>query len=288
MERQWNQKKWIALTLLFCLILFLFLFIRSSAAERNQSKTSVSLGSLTVNGQPVEVSYVMKVDQEPVSLDEYRYYYFTEKALMSGADDSYFQEGNRGEKEERLKENTEHSLLRDLAVLRLAEQNGLKLSKSEKEQIDSDVISQIESLGGKDQYLKALAKVNMTDSIYRTQWKISYLYEKLYQYYFENGSTTASIAAILDDESDQKIESNQDGAADQSSASGISGTAKSGVNDQSSSKAAVAGSSALYPETGQKDSSSVTLLERLLDRAVNDMEISYGPAYDSIDSDTLK
>lgn len=271
MEQRYYQRKFaalIVLTLLFCLILFLFLFIRSSAAERGRSDEPASLGSLIIDGQPVEVSYVMKVEEQPVSLDEFRYYYFTEKARMSGADDSYFEEGDRQEKEETLKRNTEQSLLRDQAILKLADENGLALSKSEKQQIDSDVKSQIDSLGGKGQYLKALAKVNMTDSIYRTQWKISYLYEKLYQYYFEKTPAISSASAIAGEASDGNSEENGD--------------------TETVSNGAVTSKSPSYSEIGQKDSDCEELLEQVLDQEIEQLEISYGPAYDSINLDTLK
>ncbi len=167
-------------------IFFLFSAFTISACGTSEPE-DLSSAALIVNGVPMEIPFVMKIDNEPVSLDEYRFFYLNVKKQMDGGDPTYWTQPNSEEKEKELKATTLSLLKSTHAVLHLAEQQQLSLTDTELSRIDSDVKSQISALGGLPKYHRALKEKYLNDNLYRQIWKINYCRQKLWSYYFDRG-----------------------------------------------------------------------------------------------------
>ena len=74
----------------------------ATASSATASSVTSPVGTLTVDGNVVDVPYVMKINGNEISLDEYRYYYLNLKGKMDGGDDSYWTDNT--EAEEKLKQ----------------------------------------------------------------------------------------------------------------------------------------------------------------------------------------
>lgn len=185
-----------------CSTIFLaFVFLISTAAcAGNDSVLIFEPAVLVVSGKTVEIPYVMKIDSQEISLDEYRYHFLNAKYTMDQGDDAYWDTDTNGSQQRTLKYQAESALKDSYAIAALAQDHNLSLTKEETDQIEADVKSQIETLGGTAQYKQALEDSFLTDDLYRMIWRTSYQYEKLYNYYFAQDGEFHNADTAMDNE----------------------------------------------------------------------------------------
>lgn len=142
---------------------------------------------LVVNGSDVNVPFIATINGKEVSLDEYRYHFLSTKYSMDNGDETYWDDDADGSKLRRLKLEALHAMEETYAVEALAEDLNLSLTNDERSQIESDVKNQISTLGGSEEYTKALSENYLTDQLYRYLWQTNFYCEKLWAYYFSPG-----------------------------------------------------------------------------------------------------
>ena len=199
MRHQYHHKK--ILRSFTSVILFLFSVITLSSCGSQPQPEGLGPAVLIVDGVPTEPSYIMTIDGHQISLDEYRFYYFFAKDQMDQGDDSYWNQSDSDRKQQELKNLTMQTLESSYAIREMADQLQLSLTDTERDQIDSDVKNQIATLGGNDNYQKALSKKYLNDRLYRQIWEINFCRQKLWSYYFdEGGPLYISDDAVSNDE----------------------------------------------------------------------------------------
>lgn len=153
----------------------------ASSSEASSSSTSsiASIGpaTLTVNGEKVDVPYVMKVGGREVSLEEYRYYYLNTKSDMDGGDQSYWDDEAN---ETALKEATLETIKRDYTVYRVAEDNNIALTDEDQESVSSKITSAKNNYETEDDYLNALNQAYLNEEMYQRFVENNVLYNALY------------------------------------------------------------------------------------------------------------
>lgn len=172
----------------------------------NQYKVSqyeIDSACLTIGSEKVEVPFVIKINTQEVSLDEYRYHYLNMKQTMSEEKEINWEKDTDSSLQRQLKFDALTALKEVYAIEKLALQFQLSLTKREEEQINTDIKTQITSLGSHSDYNKALEESYLTDSLYRKIWKTTFYYEKLYQFYFSKGGL------YYDETSQQTTEENE-------------------------------------------------------------------------------
>lgn len=119
----------------------------------------------------------LKIDGFDVSYDMVRYFVMNYKA-------SYTEDELKDDKIlSQIEENTVNSLKELYTYKSLAKENGVKLSKEEKDSVDEQIKALKESYDNKEEYKKGLADNYMTEAVYReileTEAICDLLYDKL-------------------------------------------------------------------------------------------------------------
>lgn len=242
---------------LFGLVIVLIVQLQNNAAKRDIPQP---IHSIYVSGKKVEVPKIMTINGNAVSLEEYRFYFLSQKSKMEAGNPNYFQSGNVSEKNSNLKVNTLNALLNDYAIRQLAAEKKLPITTAEKRQIENDMENQIRTLGGKRQYYQALTQANMTDDLYRMQWITTCSYENLCQYYSGAGDANESTTPCA--------------AGNQLYTSNHSPQQTNIQNQNVDSK--------------KQENLGKQLLQKDLSATIDQMKIVYAPEYNLINVDTLK
>lgn len=167
-------------------IFFLFSAFTISACGSSKAE-ELNPATLIVDGISVEVPYIMSINDEKISLDEYRFFFHSVKEAIDQGDSAYWEAGDGELKQRELKETTLSSLKATYAIFEMADELQLSLTDDELAQIDSDVKNQISALGGIQKYSEALSEKCLNDTLYRKIWKFNYCRQKVWAYYFDKG-----------------------------------------------------------------------------------------------------
>lgn len=153
-----------------------------------QKKESEVLGALLLDGEELHPGTVLTIGGENISFEEFRYYYLNYRDMYLAEDAEYFSDPA---KEEALKEEIVRGLCDNYAVKALAEQYKVKLSRSEKDAVQSDIDTTVTFYGGTEEFTKQLNDSYMSLSLYRSMMEYSSLYLKLFDRLFEDGGEYA-------------------------------------------------------------------------------------------------
>lgn len=153
----------------------------ATASSATASSVTSPVGTLTVDGNVVDVPYVMKINGNEISLDEYRYYYLNLKGKMDGGDDSYWTDNT--EAEEKLKQTVLDTIKSDYAVKVLAANNSISLEDKDYASVSSQLTSFKESYETEDAYQAMLSS--------------SYMTESLCQSFLENSTLSSKVGTTL-------------------------------------------------------------------------------------------
>ncbi len=166
---------------------FSVLFLLASFASCG-NRTTEKLGYLLVDGAQVYPESVLQLDGETIGFDEFRYYYLNYRDLYLEEDPAAFESET---KETELKNEVLQSLLYSYAVRFLAKENGISLTKEEKNQVQNDIETTIDFYGGRDAFLTMLHESYMSEQYYREMMEYSALHLKLFDTLFAEGGAWA-------------------------------------------------------------------------------------------------
>ena len=128
-----------------------------------QQKTSPYL---VVDGKEVAVPYVLKIGDEKISMEEYRYYYLNTKAQAEMYMGSDIWE-TVPEMADNLKATSESMIRQSRAIRKLAADNNVSLDDEDQKTIDERLASNKESAGGEEGYQEALTSMYLTEPLLR-------------------------------------------------------------------------------------------------------------------------
>lgn len=165
----------------------------STASTTSSSTSSIAPATLTVNGETIDVPYVIKVDGHEISLEEYRFYYMHTKADMDGGDETYWDDA---ENEAKLKESVLSTIKHDYAISKTAANNNIALTDEDQESVSSTFTSAKENLGSEEAFLNALNESYLTEDMYKQFVENNVLYNSLYNHL----AATDGKYAITEDE----------------------------------------------------------------------------------------
>ncbi len=185
--QRYQPQKWLAL---FSVLGVICLLGVVAYMENQEDQYEMEPAYLRIGSEKISVHYVLKIDEEKISLEEYRYHFLNTKEAMENGDESYFLNDTDGSLQRRLKSDTLTALKEVYAVEKMAKEKNLTLSQQEKEKINNDIENQVDALGSVSAYKKALQANYMTNDIYRKIWKTTFYYEKLYRHYFADDKST--------------------------------------------------------------------------------------------------
>ena len=129
----------------------------------NQQKTSPYL---VVDGKEVAVPYVLKVGDEEISMEEYRYYYLNTKAQAEMYMGSDIWETSP-ELADQIKLTSESMIRQSRAIRKLAADNNVSLDEEDQKTIDERLASNKESAGSEEEYQEALKNMYVTEDLLR-------------------------------------------------------------------------------------------------------------------------
>lgn len=121
--------------------------------------------------------YVMVIDGMKIRQGTYAYYYgYSAKTYSSSGDTAitYY---------------TLTNISQHVAIIKLFEKYGLKLTKEEKESVEAARTAKINSLGGQAQYASFLKLLGLTDKLYREILTITPMYSQLRNYLYGEGGS---------------------------------------------------------------------------------------------------
>ena len=186
------MKKIMAISLIvFMLVAF------SSCAKVIDNENFQTDGYILIKGEEVVPQYVMKINDNEVSLAEFRYYYLNQKSELDGGYEQVWTD--YPEYIDSLTKYVEDTLIEVYSIRTLASKNGVS---PDYEKVAEEIKEYKEGLSASE-YKKGLAAYYLTDNLYEYILQGYDLYNTLFNYYFgENGErsmTDNEIERYVDD-----------------------------------------------------------------------------------------
>ncbi len=116
---------------------------------------------------------VCEVDGEPISFDDYKYFFYSHYVSLYGEDFSALTD----EKYNKVKALTEDSLRRRSFIYGLCDEYGIELSDDDKEKVNYYVSEQIDEQGSEANYKAYLLKNRLTGAVFRSQIELTFFYD---------------------------------------------------------------------------------------------------------------
>lgn len=163
---------------------------------------AVLSGCAKVGAFDVNKKIVCEVDGEPVTYDEYKYFFYAHHTDLYGT----AQEPLTDEMFLKVKTLTEDSLRRRATIMRLVDEYGVKLTKEQKNYVDEVVESQIVEYDGEEGYQDFLLEGRATGTVFRDQVLLTFGYDPALREVFKMGvnkdivmTDEAIIASLMTD-----------------------------------------------------------------------------------------
>lgn len=126
-----------------------------------------------IDGEKQEISKLMTIDGNDVTVEEYRYYFMNNKKDMDEGNAEYWTE--HPEKEQELKDKVLYYLKAHYAIKALAEENGVVLPEQQEEEVNNEIQEYISQMGGEMNFAMAMGNIYTTPEYYREILLISRL-----------------------------------------------------------------------------------------------------------------
>jgi len=140
--------------------------------------TGCAVGKFDVNKK-----IVCEVDGEPVTYDEYKYFFYRHHCDLYGSAEIALSD----EMFNKVKAMTEDSLRRKATIMRLIDEYGVKLDDEQKDYVDEMVESQIELYEGEQGYKDFLLEGRATGTVFRDQILLTFGYDPALRDVFKMG-----------------------------------------------------------------------------------------------------
>ena len=135
--------------------------------------------TITVDGQQVEVPYVMKVDGKEVPLDLYRYFYLSIKKQIDQGDDSYWD--THAEEQDDIKSAVLDNIRGYYANQKMADTYGVTLDETDEKNVDTQVDYYMNQNyeGDEAKFQEGLKEQYLTKDLFRQMMASSLLQQKV-------------------------------------------------------------------------------------------------------------
>lgn len=140
-------------------------------------------GCAKVGDFSVNKKIVCEVGGEPVTYDEYKYFFYSHHCDLYGSADVPLTDEMFG----KVKALTEDSLRRRATIMALVDEYGVKLEKEDKKYADTVVESQIELYGSEQGYIDFLLDGRATGRVFRDQVMLTFKYDPALREVFSMG-----------------------------------------------------------------------------------------------------
>lgn len=165
----------------------------TSSAASSSGSSAEKAGYLTVNGETVDVPYVLKFDDYEVPIEHFRYYYLNIRDQYS------YQSTDGGDLEQKVMDETLDYLKTDFALKALAEKEGISLTDDDNNTIQQNIQTTVSNMGSEETYQQQLESSYMTAGFYQTLLELDTLNSKLLSTLFgEGGKYALEEQAITD------------------------------------------------------------------------------------------
>lgn len=166
------------------MVLLVLLALLSACKQHNPAV-------LTVDGKKVSMPYVMKINREKITLEEYRHYFRFEALFDDNAE--YTAEENAA-----FRASAAERLIYNSAMKAMAKERGLSIAKEDNAAIKESIQASIEEEGGRAEYLKTLEEYDLTEEVFKKLLWENILYSKLAEALFgEAGEYNFSEEELL-------------------------------------------------------------------------------------------
>ena len=126
-----------------------------------------------IDGEKQEISKLMTIDGNDITVEEYRYYFLNNKKGMDEGKAEYWTE--HPEKEQELKDKVLYYLKAHYAIKALAKENGVVLPEKQQEEVNEEIQQAIKQVGGEMNFAMAMSNIYTTAEYYREILLISRL-----------------------------------------------------------------------------------------------------------------
>ena len=152
----------------------------SGCQQSAEGTAPAAATTITVDGQQVEVPYVMKVDGEEVPLDLYRYFYLNIKKEMDQGEDSYWD--THAEEQDSIKDAVLENIRGYYANQKMADTYGVTLSESDEKTVDTQVDYYINQNyeGDEAKFQEGMKEQYLTKDLFRQMIASSLLQQKVF------------------------------------------------------------------------------------------------------------
>lgn len=157
----------------------------ASSASSSTSSATEKTGYLTVNGETVDVPFVMKFDEYEVPIEHFRYYYLNIRDQYS------YSTTDTTDLEQKVMDETMDYLKTDFALKKLAEREGITLTDDDNATIEQSIQTTVSNMGSEEDYQSQLEQSYMTADFHRTLLELDTLNSKLLSTLFEEGGKYA-------------------------------------------------------------------------------------------------
>ncbi len=180
-------------------ILLVFLaFSLASCSEVIENENFKTDGYLYVDEEKIVPEYIMKINENSISLAEFRYYYLNQKAELDGGNEKVWTD--YPEYVDILKNYVEEILVEIYSIRDLAAENGVT---PDYEKVSEEIKEYKEGMSSSE-FREGLASYYLSDELYEYVLQGYQLYDSLFEYYFgENGQR-----AMTDKELEQYLNDN--------------------------------------------------------------------------------
>ena len=132
--------------------------------------------TLTINGKEEKFPYVMEVNGQQVSLDEYLFYFTQLRQSLDYGDITLWENEQYAAL---LLERTERFILQGYAVDDIAAEYGVTMTEEEKQLAIDELQELVDYYGSAEEFIRAMQGANATDVVYVEFLNRMYLYDKL-------------------------------------------------------------------------------------------------------------
>ncbi len=166
------------------LTLSLLCIVSLFSCSKNKEPEGLETGYLLIEGKQEVPDWVLSVNGTKISFAEYRHFYLNAKTDLLTEDAEFFSVEPHAEGT--LRENTLNYLLECHAVLALAEEYDISLTREELKEIEAEVTA-IRQQYGEEMYARMLSDLYLTEALYQSSMEQNALYEKVYQTMVDEG-----------------------------------------------------------------------------------------------------
>ncbi len=165
-------------------LILALVFLFSLVSCKGEEGPRPAIGGLHTKDGDLYPAEFLTFDETKVEFDLFRYYYLNYKNMYLEENDAYFEAEGA---EEQLKTEIMDVMLDFYAIRFLAEENNVRLNKTDRKSVNADIEKTVEFYNGKEEFLEFLEESFMTEELYVYMMEYSAIYLKLFNKLYKDG-----------------------------------------------------------------------------------------------------